>query len=128
METTEVQRDAENELPVPFAWRKTLELIASAFSAPSPLKALSEIKNVSFDSGIIEISRGQIEDYPASHAYVGPMTWNRSIYLWQGGYWSVLVDLHIDDDRTEVSDLVLPVKVSLVYGELHFEPNFVHVP
>ena len=52
----------------------------------------------------------------------------RSIYLWQEGYWDVLVDLHIDDERDEVSDFVLPVKVTLVGNEFHFETNFIHVP
>ena len=120
--------DADNELPVPSAWRKQLELIAQAFNAPDPSTALSEIENVSYRDGIVKISLGQIEDYPASRVFVGAKTWMRSIYLWQEGYWDVLVDLHIDDERDEVSDLVLPVKVTQVGNEFHFETNFIHVP
>ena len=125
--------DADNELPVPSAWRKQLELIAQAFNAPDPSTALSEIENVSYRDGIVKINLGQIEDYPASRVFVGAKTWMRSIYLWQEGCWDVLVDLHIvdlhiDDERDEVSDLVLPVKVTLVGNEFHFETNFIHVP
>ena len=124
----DVTCDADNELPVPSAWRKQLELIAQAFNTSDPSTALSEIENVSFRDRIVNISLGQIEDYPASRVFVGPKTWLHSIYLWQESYWNVLVDLHIDDEHNEVSDLVLPVKVTSVGNEFHFEPNFIHVP
>ena len=46
--------DADNELPVPSASRKQLELIAQAFNAPDPSTALSEIENVSYRDGIVK--------------------------------------------------------------------------
>lgn len=128
MEFIAVEYDTENELPVPFDWRETIERIATAINSKSPLSSLQAIENVSFEDAIIKISLDQIADYPASQIYVGPKTWERSIYIWEEGYWSLLVDLHIDDDLDEVSDLVLPVKVVLEEGVFHFQPNFVHVP
>ena len=120
--------DAENELPVPSDWRITLENIAQAFNSPSPSIALGDMENVIVGDRVVDISLGQIGDYPAERVFVGPKTWKHSVYWWQEGYWDVLVDLHIDDDLEEVSDLVLPVKVTLIDGSTFFAPNFIHVP
>ena len=128
MKSVDIVHDAKNALPVPTAWRETLGLIAQAFNLLAPLTALAEIKNVTFGDRIIEISLGQIEDYPALRVFIGPKTWSSSIYIWEEGYWSLLIDLHVDNNLDEVSDLVFPVKVTLVEDEFHFDLNFIHVP
>ena len=128
MENLKLSYNAEFELPVPLEWRETLGFIVKAFNAPNPSKELAGIEGVKLREDIIQISLGQIEDYPAALVCVGPKTWERSIYLWQEGYWDVLVDLHVDDELDEVSDLVLPVKVTLNEGSTFFEPKFIHVP
>ena len=128
MEFVAVEYDAENERPVPSEWHDTLAEIAMAFNSESPALALQIIKNVSFEDEIIKISLGQIEDYPASKVYVGPKTWESSICIWEEGYWSLLVDLHIDDKDDQVSDLVMPVRVFIKNKAFEFQPNFIHVP
>ena len=120
--------DLENVFPVPLMWRQVLGDIALAFNAPNPSVTLRIIERVRFREGIIDISLEQIKDYPASRVSVGPKTWESSIYLWQEGYWDVLVDLHIDDEIDCVSDLILPVRVTNVDGYMWFDPNFIHVP
>ena len=128
MEIIEIAFDTENELPIPTAWRNTIELIVEAFNFRAPSDKLAKIQNVSFGDRVIEISLGQIEDYPASRVLIGPRTWDRSIYIREEGYWSLLVDLHVDDELDSVSDLILPVKVTRLGNEYHYELNFIHVP
>ena len=128
MDFLAIEHDVENERPVPSEWRETLRQIATAFNSPSPSSVLQSIENVSFEESIIKISLDQIKDYPASKVFVGPKTWDRSIYIWEEAYWSLLVDLHVDNDDDDVSDLVLPVRVSVKKDAFHFQPNFIHVP
>lgn len=123
-----ISYDANYEAPVPSEWRKTIETIVQVLNLPEPSKAIAEIKNVFAGDNVIAISLGQIEDDPASRVWIGPKTWESSICVWQEGYWELIIDLHIDDELEEVSDLILPIKIKCAGSETHFEANFIHAP
>lgn len=119
--------DTENEQPVPTLWRETLNAIVDAICSDDPASSIGALENVSIGDQTLEISAYQMKWYPASKVSVGVETWNRSICMWNSGYWDVLVDLFVDDDPV-LSDLVLSAKVTPVAEGFHFEIEFVYVP
>ncbi|MFD0992832.1 hypothetical protein ACFQ1U_06415 [Tenacibaculum geojense] len=53
-------------------------------------------------------------------------TWNSSVYICNGNYWNILIDLYTKDEG--LSDLVLNAEVREVNKEYIFDIKLVYVP
>lgn len=121
-----VTKTEGQELPVPNAWRPALKLLADAVVFHSPLTTVDGFIFERIDEESVLINQSNINDYPES---LGPLTaasWTSSIYIWDEGYWRVLVDL--TTDAGEVSDLVLHAKITERESAYAIEPGLIYVP
>lgn len=93
-------KDAEQEHPVPTAWRNTLARIVDCFV-----------------QGDFTLTEG-----------VSDAAWETSISSWQDGYWDVLVDLFTTNGASDLA-LNVRVKEDPVGPEAYqFDVHFVYVP
>lgn len=121
-----VEKNEEEELPIPHLWRPTFKAIVSAF----------EKKDYSLSSGIQNVNpvsdktaeqiKEYIEDYGEELIELPEETWNTSVYICYGDYWNVLIDLFTKNEG--LSDLVLNAKVRENNSTYVFEINLVYVP
>ena len=121
-----LQKDENRELPVPLIWRDTLKAIANSFVERNFPSSNIKEKLSAFDHKIIIINYGNIDDYPDKLGLLGDATWQTSIYIWDGDYWRVLLDLSDVDGNT--TDLVLHLKVRENGNDFLFEPYLIYVP
>lgn len=121
-----VQKDPENQRPVPSAWRGTLSDIVRAFkegdyrlsSGIAGVRPLAERAA----NGI----KKNIDGYGVHLVSLPSDAWSTSVCMWMETHWEVLVDLYTAEEGR--SDLVLHVRVfecGLTYA---FEVDSVHVP
>lgn len=105
-----VTKDADNEGPIPSAWRPILKNIADAFARKDYLlkDGISGVAPVSGETA--EQVREYIQDYGATLVELPPQSWDTSVCIWMGDHWDALIDLWTEDEGQ--SDLVLEVKVS----------------
>jgi hypothetical protein len=121
-----VTKDADNEGPIPSAWRPVLKTIVDAFAREDyALKdGLSGVAPVSAETA--RQVRGYIEDYGAKLIELPPQSWDTSVCIWTGDHWDALIDLWTEDEGR--SDLVLEVDVSEVGSEYLVTVYMVYVP
>ena len=100
-----VEKNEEDELPIPHEWRSTFEAIVKAF-VNKDYSLSNEIKNVNpVSKNTAEQIKEYIEDYDVELIELPAETWNSSVYMFYDDYWNVLIDLYSkEEDR---SDLVL---------------------
>jgi len=67
-----------------------------------------------------------IEDYGEELIELSNETWNSSVYICNGNYWNILIDLYTKDEG--LSDLVLNIEVREVNKEYIFDIKLVYVP
>lgn len=121
----ELEKD-DRQHPVPLNWRPTFHLISEAFRQGDFRLRDHAIPNVAPIDGMVAQSIAEnISDYGDALASLDPATWDRSIFLWMGGYWQVLVDL--TTTREQVSDLTLHARLYDV-SPPRLEIQSVHVP
>lgn len=118
--------NAESELPVPIEWRATLceivkSFVAKDYSLSSPLPMVTPISTV-----VSHHIESYISDYGEELSLLPEDTWNYSVYMWQGDYWVVLVDLWTNSEGH--SDLVLNVRIYQSEGTFKFNVEMVYVP
>ena len=116
----------DRQHPVPLDWRPTFHLISEAFRQGDFGLRDHPIENVApVDPVVAQFIADYISDYGDELASLDPATWERSIFLWMGGYWWVLVDL--TTTREPVSDLTLHARL---YDDSppRLEIQSVHVP
>ena len=121
-----VTKDADNEGPIPSAWRPVLKTIVDAFAREDyALKdGLSGVAPVSAETA--RQVREYIEDYGAKLIELPPQSWDTSVCIWTGDHWDALIDLWTEDEGR--SDLVLEVDVSEVGSEYLVTVYTVYVP
>jgi len=125
MTTGEVKR-SDRELPVPPQWRPVFQEIVRALSEGdfTLARGIEGVKPLSRD--VAEFFADYVEDYGATLTPLPDETWESSIYMYDEGYWEVLVDLFtVEEGR---SDLVLFTRVCERGGAYAFEPWSLHVP
>lgn len=100
----------EHEHPIPSEWRATFCEIAEAFAAGDYSLARHAVRNVEKpDPETARSIADNILSYGDKITTLSSSTWHRSVYIWAGHYWEMLVDL--STEREEVSDLTLHAMV-----------------
>ena len=121
-----VEKNEDNELPIPSIWRLKFKEIISAF-VKEDYNLSSEIKNVTPVS--VETAKQikeYIEDYGEQLIELPNETWNSSTYIYYGNYWNVLIDLYTKEEG--FSDLVLNAEIRENNNEYIIDIKLVYVP
>ena len=121
-----IEKDEENERPVPTIWRSTFSGIIDAFVK----------KDYSLSSGVIGVSsisnetanhiKEYIKDYAEELVQLSNETWDSSVCIWMDGHWNVLIDLWTADEGR--SDLVLGARVTENENGYNIDVGMVYVP
>lgn len=121
-----VEKNEEDELPIPHIWRPIFESIISAF-VKQDYSLSCGVKNV---NTVSKNTAEQIEEYIADYGEelieLPEECWDTSVYICYGDYWNVLIDLWTKDEG--LSDLVLKAKVSQIKNEYVVQISVVYVP
>lgn len=121
-----VEKNEEDELPIPHLWRPKFKAIVSAF-VKHDYKLTDGIENVNPVSlSTAKQIKEYIEDYGEELIELPEETWNTSIYIFHGDHWKVLIDLFTKGEG--LSDLVLNGEVRENNNEYEFKINLVYVP
>lgn len=121
-----VVRDADDEHPIPSAWRPVLADIVAAFASHDYRleQGIPGVAPVS-DATATQI-REAVEDYGDALTALPEAAWETSVCIWTGDHWDALVDLWTEDEGA--SDLALQVRVVETDGEYVFSVHMVYVP
>ena len=126
MDEIAVEKNEEEELPIPHLWRPTFKAIVSTF-VRKDYGLSSGIKNVSpVSESTTEQIKEYIEDYGEVLVELPDETWDTSVYICYGNYWNVLIDLYTEGEG--LSDLVLNAEVRENNNEYQFDIRLVYVP
>ncbi|WBX75321.1 hypothetical protein PG911_11705 [Tenacibaculum ovolyticum] len=121
-----IEKNEEEELPIPHVWRPTFKAIVNAF-VEQDYKLSSEIKNVNpISDETAEQIKEYIEDYGEELIQLPDSTWDSSVYMSYGDYWNILIDLYTKDEG--LSDLVLNAEIREFNNEYLIEIKLVYVP
>ena len=121
-----VEKNEEEELPIPHVWRSIFRNIVSAF-VNKDYKLTSRVNNVNpISEGKAEQIKKYIEDYGEELIDLPEETWNSSVYICYGDYWNVLIDLFTKNEG--LSDLVLNAEVREKDNDYFVDINLVYVP
>lgn len=121
----DVEKNENEELPVPLAWRSTIYMIVDALKAGN--SQAKEILNVEpVDSENAELIDNSIQYYGDTLISLPDETWETSIYRWMVDRWDVMVDLFTSKEGR--SDLVLFLSVFEKEKSYRFQVQSVHVP
>ena len=121
-----VTKDADNEAPIPSAWRPVLKSIVDAFAREDYLlnDGLSGVAPISEETA--DQVREYIQDYGAKLVELPPESWDTSVCIWMGNRWDALIDLWTEDEGR--SDLVLEAHVSEADSGYVVAIHMVYVP
>lgn len=120
-----IDKNAEQELPIPSAWRKTLiEIVDAIINENLNQHNISYVKPVSRED--VTYIQSNIIDYGEELIPLPESTWDTSIYVWMNGFWEILLDLFTAEEGR--SDLVLLLRVYEHTTNYQFEVMSVHVP
>lgn len=123
--TSYVEKNADEELPIPIVWRSTLCEIVDAFKAGDfQIKSIQNVEPLNRENA--EIIDESIKYYGDTLISLSDKTWETSIYRWMLYYWEVMVDLFTLNEGG--SDLVLFVNVFEKENGYKFQVRSVHVP
>ena len=126
MKEITVEKNEEEELPIPHLWRPTFKAIVSSF-AKGDYGLNTAIKNVNpVSNDTAEQIKEYIEDYGEEIIELPEETWNTSVYICYGNYWNVLIDLFTKNEG--LSDLVLNAEVRENNNSYVFDIKLVYVP
>lgn len=121
-----VEKNEEEEGPVPHVWRNTFEKIVKAFTKKD-YNLSTPILNVdSVSEDTANQIKEYIEDYGEELIQLPKATWDTSIYISYGNYWNVLIDLYTKGEG--LSDLVLNAEVREIDKEFIIKVELVYVP
>ncbi len=120
-----MKRD-DREHSIPESLRSLFQSIADAFALGDYSLRDHQIEGVArIEPSTASAIAENVLAYGDSLAPLDASTWERSCYLWMGGYWQVLVDL--TTVHQPVSDLTLHALLRDASGPL-LEVRSVHVP
>ena len=121
-----VEKNEEEELPIPHVWRPIFRNIVSAF-VNKDYKLTFGINNVNpVSEGKAEQIKEYIENYGEELIDLPDETWNTSVYICYGDYWNVLIDLFTKNEC--LSYLVLNAEVIEKDNNYFVDINLVYVP
>lgn len=121
-----VEKNKENELPIPHIWRPTFRAIVNAFvEADYGLSAGVKDVNPVLENTVTQIKE-YVEDYGEVLIELPNETWETSVYISYGNYWDVLIDLYTEAEGR--SDLVLNAEVRENGTGYLFDIKLVYVP
>lgn len=121
-----VFKDAENQGPVPSAWRSILTEIIAAF-VRKDYRLSNGIPGVApVSDATAEQIQNYIRDYGATLIDLPESTWNTSACIWVGDRWDVLVDLSTQEEGS--SDLVLQAQILETSDDYVVHVYMVYVP
>jgi hypothetical protein len=126
MTTFPIEKNEEDELPIPTVWREALKRLANALVFDTEYIPVSDILATSCNAKTKEIQAYNLETYPDAIGPLTDSTWENSIYRWDAGYWQVLLDLVTKEG--EISDLVFHAKVRETESGYVIEPGLIYVP
>ncbi len=104
-----VEKNEEEELPIPLIWRHTLKSIVNAFVIKDYklIESIDKVSPISNDTA--KQIENYIKDYGEELISLPEETWNSSRYIYCGNYWNILIDLYTENEG--ISDLCLNVEV-----------------
>lgn len=121
-----VEKNEEEELPIPQVWRPIFKNIVKAFVN----------KDYSLSSGVNHVNpisdqtaeqiQEYIEEYGAELVDLPEETWDTSVYIYYGDYWNVLIDLFTKNEG--LSDLVLNAEVREKDNDYVVDIYLIYVP
>ncbi len=121
-----VEKNEDEEGPIPHLWRPIFTEIVSAF-VKKDYNLSTGIENVSSVSeSSAEQIKDYIEDYGEELVELPEETWETSVYICYGEYWNVLIDLWTKSEGR--SDLVLNAEVREKNDEYEVKIRLVYVP
>lgn len=121
-----VEKNEEEELPIPHIWRPIFKAIVCAF-VEKDYNLNSGIKNVnSISNETAKQIKEYIDDYGEELIDLPDETWDSSVYISNGNYWNALIDLYTQ--REDLSDLVMNVEIRENNNEYLFDIKLVYVP
>jgi hypothetical protein len=126
MEFAPVSKTKNQEMPVPIAWRPALKALADAIVGKRALRSIEGFVFRAIEDDGLEVSRSNIEAYPDKLGFLAEDSWKSSIYVWNEGFWEVLVDL--TTEAGDLSDLVMHAKVTEREDGYFIEPGLIFVP
>ncbi|WP_445361303.1 hypothetical protein ACJJIL_04900 [Microbulbifer sp. EKSA005] len=121
-----IERDEENERPIPTVWRPAFSRIVDALAK----KDYSLSCKVSGVSSVSSETAAQMKEYISDYGEelisLPNETWETSVCIWAGNHWDVLIDLWtVNEGR---SDLVLGAQVSESENGYSIDLGMVYVP
>ncbi|MFN9506686.1 MAG: hypothetical protein ACK57J_19380 [Rubrivivax sp.] len=116
----------EVEGAVPRDWREVLTAMANAVAGGDLSRLSLDARVATASHELEEHIRESIESYGATLTELPEETWHTSVCSWQGGHWSVLVDLWTIEEGC--SDLVMQVRVTENEDRFLFALCLVYVP
>lgn len=121
-----VEQNEEEELPIPHVWRPTFKAIVSAFvkqdySLSAGVKGVNPVSTSTSDQ-----IQEYIKDYGEELIELPIEAWDTSVYIWDGNYWNVLIDLFTKEEG--LSDLALNAEVREIDKEYIVDVKLVYVP
>ncbi|WP_297575083.1 hypothetical protein [uncultured Deefgea sp.] len=121
-----VEKDEENQLPIPTVWRPIFVSIVDAF-VNKDYSLSCEIDGVaSVSKETANHIKEYIEDYGEELIQLPNETWESSICICMGGHWDVLIDLWTAGEGR--SDLVLGARISESTNGYLVDIEMVYVP
>ncbi|MFI2743353.1 hypothetical protein ACG2LH_11485 [Zhouia sp. PK063] len=121
-----VEKNEEEEGPIPHIWRPIFKAIVNAF-VENDYGLTCGIKNVGpVSSNTAEQIEEYIEDYGKELIELPEESWDTSVYIYYGDYWNVLIDLFTKDEG--LSDLVLNAEVREIDSQYVVDVQLVYVP
>lgn len=126
MTIIEVEKDEDNQLPIPSEWRQLFVDIVNSFVSKDYLIS-SGVDGV---SPVSQETAAQIEeyinDYGETLIALPSETWESSICLWMGDSWDILIDLWTESEGR--SDLALSATVKESESGYIVHVGMVYVP
>jgi hypothetical protein len=121
-----VVKDAENQGPVPSAWRSILTRIIAAFVRKDYRLSTGIPGAAPVSSETAEQIQNYIGSYGATLIDLPESTWSTSVCIWVGDRWDVLIDLSTQEEGS--SDLVLQAQIFETNGSYVVHVYMVYVP
>ena len=126
MSKVAVEKNEEEEGPIPHDWRPIFKDIVKAF-VNKDYNLSSGIKNVNTVSkSTAKQIKEYIEDYGEELIELPEETWESSVYICYGDYWNILIDLFTKGEG--LSDLALNAEVIEKDNNYVVDINLVYVP
>ncbi|KLT63871.1 hypothetical protein AB669_19235 [Pedobacter sp. BMA] len=121
-----VEKNEEEELPIPQVWRPIFKNIVRAF-VDKDYKLSLGVDNVNpISDETAEQMQEYIEEYGEELIDLPEETWDTSVYIYYGDYWNVLIDLFSKDEG--LSDLVLNAEVREKDNNYVVDIKLIYVP